>query len=391
MSNHRTKDTVRIVIGSLDIGGTETHLSRILPRLKSDKLTPVVITLTHRGQLADGLQSLGIPVYEPPLIVRFTQRIPYLRRVIGPVTTILYLITQFIRTPARVTCFYLPSSYFLGMIAAVMTGSTGRTLMFRRSLNVYQDNWPFIRSLEPLLHKLTGAIAGNSQAVIRQLRDEEGVPAHKLTLIYNGIDLPTVTAIPVRAGIRNKLDIAEDVIVLSIVANLIPYKGHADLLAALSRISDKMDHPWLLLCAGSGIEQRQDLTDLVKQYNLSDKVRWLGQRQDVPDILCASDIGLLVSHHEGFSNSVLEGMAAGLPMIVTAVGGNPEAIIDHECGLVVPPRDPVALAKAILYLANNLETARKYGIAAKDRVRTAFSMDSCLESYRQLLGEMMSK
>ncbi len=391
MSNNRDKHTVRIVIGSLDIGGTETHLFRILPRLKSDKLSPVVITLTHRGQLADGLQSLGVPVYGPPQIVRVTQRIPYLRRVIGPVSTILYLISRFVRTPASVTCFYLPSSYFLGMIAAFLTGTTGKTLMFRRSLNVYQDNWPFIRSLEPLLHKLTHAIAGNSQAVIRQLRDEEGVPSHKLTLIYNGIDIPADTDISGRAGTRNNLGIAEDVIVLSIVANLIPYKGHADLLAALSRISDKIGHHWILLCVGSGIEQRKDLTDLVKQYDLSDKVRWLGQRQDVSDILCASDIGLLVSHHEGFSNSVLEGMAAGLPMIVTAVGGNPEAIIDQECGLVVPPRDPVALAKAILYLANNLETARKYGAAARERVRLIFSMDSCLASYRQLLDKMMSE
>jgi glycosyltransferase involved in cell wall biosynthesis len=92
-----------------------------------------------------------------------------------------------------------------------------------------------------------------------------------------------------------------------------------------------------------------------------------------------------VSHQEGFSNSVLEGMAAGLPMIVTDVGGNSEAVIDGDCGLVVPSGNPSRLAHAIMTLMNDREMSIAYGRAARARVDQVFSMDKCVYEYQQLL------
>ena len=382
-------NTIRFIIGSLDVGGAETHLSRILPELKDDTFQPVVITLTHKGELADALEKAGIPVLEPSSLVRFIQRIPILSRLLGPVVTICYLVRVFIKTPARLTCFYLPSSYYLGMIAAMITADTRNTLMFRRSLNDYYKKRPIIRFIEHQLHKITRSIVGNSEAVIRQLANEEGVPADKLTLIYNGIDVSKFSESDERVAIRERLGIGEDVIVLSIVANLIPYKGHSDLIEALAMIAGSINQPWLLLSVGTGIDSRPDLQKLVKSKNLSRHVRWLGQRRDVAEILSASDIGLLVSYHEGFSNSLLEGMAAGLPMIVTDVGGNPEAIIHQQCGLVVPPGQPPALAEAILALINDRETARQYGAVARARVEEKFSIRACVENYKQLFSRII--
>ena len=103
--------------------------------------------------------------------------------------------------------------------------------------------------------------------------------------------------------------------------------------------------------------------------SIQDHVRFLDVRDDVPALLAASDIGIIASHQEGFSNAVLEGMAAGLAMAVTAVGGNPEAVIDGECGLVMPAKDPPALARALARLAGDPALRRRLGAAAQRRAR----------------------
>lgn len=389
--NNSPENTVRFLIGSLDIGGTETHLVRVLPRLMTDTFKPVVITLTHPGILADKLQSAGIPVHRPPTWVRWFQKIPYLRRIIGPPLTLMYLVVLFYKIPARLTCFYLPASYILGMAAALLTGCAARTIMFRRSLNEYQSRRPVAGLIERQLHRHVGRVVGNSQAVVRQLIEEENIPPAKVTLIYNGLELCREISATDRVELRRELDISDDVIVMTIVANLIPYKGHLDLIDALSLIEDRASCRWLLLSVGGGIENRPDITGLVQEKGLVDRIRWLGQVQDVTKILSISDIGLLVSHQEGFSNSVLEGMAAGLPMIVTNVGGNAEAVIDGQCGLVVPPSNPAELSKAILALINDRDTSRRLGQAARTRVQEVFSLDRCVQEYKRLLEQVPEK
>jgi glycosyltransferase involved in cell wall biosynthesis len=110
----------------------------------------------------------------------------------------------------------------------------------------------------------------------------------------------------------------------------------------------------------------------------------------VPDLVRAADFALNVSHEEGFSNAVIEGMAAGLPMIVTDVGGNPEAVVDGETGLVVPPRDPVALGEAIAWLAGNREAAAAMGEAGAERVRRTFTIEACVDHYDALYRGLLA-
>jgi glycosyltransferase involved in cell wall biosynthesis len=172
--------------------------------------------------------------------------------------------------------------------------------------------------------------------------------------------------------------------VLVIVANLIPYKGHLDLIEALGRIAGRMPPDWQLLAVGrdegvgAAIRSRADALGIAVHVSL------LGVRSDIPDLLNASDVAILASHQEGFSNAVIEGMQAGLPMIVTDVGGNAEAVVDGETGFVVAPRDPDALADAILRLAYDGELRRCFGDAGRRRVEAHFSLDACVEAYDAL-------
>lgn len=390
--NHKStipkKNLVRFVIGSLDVGGTEQHLSIILPSLADQEFIPIVICLTHKGKLAAKLEHSEIKVYEPPLFIRRLQKISIMKILLGPLATLSYLVYMYLKVSAKFTCFYLPASYYLGSIAALLTGEKGKTAMFRRSLNTYQKNYPLISKIEPLLHRWQRVIVGNSRAVILELVEREGVPEDKIKLIYNGIDVTKFGDTSERYVFRSQLGLGESEIVLCIVANLIPYKGHMDLLDALAVITTKTNTPWTLLCVGAGLEHRQDLIRKVESIGCNDRVKWLGRRDDIPRILSASDIGLLVSHEEGFSNSILEGMASGLPMIVTDVGGNSEAIEHEKCGLVIRPHDPQGLADAILKLMNDKELAGKYGEAARKRVEQYFSIETCVNNYRQFFKEM---
>jgi glycosyltransferase involved in cell wall biosynthesis len=255
--------------------------------------------------------------------------------------------------------------------------------MSRRSLNTYQQQHRLLARLEWWLHRRMSAVIGNSRAVLADLA-AEGVPPDRIGLIYNGVEVFDAAQLPPREETRRRLEIDPAALVLTTVANLIPYKGHRDLLVALAGIANELPADWVLLCVGRDDGIGPALRAQARTLGLDRHVRWLGKRPDVPELLHASDLGIVPSHEEGFSNVILEGMAAGLPMIVTRVGGNPEAVVDGATGLVVPPRDPGALAAAVLELARDPDRRDRMGSAARHRAVTMFSLDACVDRYAKL-------
>jgi glycosyltransferase involved in cell wall biosynthesis len=285
--------------------------------------------------------------------------------------------------------FFLPASYLVGGPLALLARMPN-LVMSRRSLNLYQRKRPLVSRLERWLHKRMDAILGNSGAVVRELIEVEGCPPNRVGLIHNGIDTTAFSGQPDKAAIRAELDIDPKSFVAIIVANLIPYKGHGDLLDALSRVRDRLPQPWTLLCVGRDDGILPQLEDLARAQGIADRVRFLGERKDVPRLLAAGDIGLLCSHQEGFSNAILEGMAAGLPMVVTDVGGNGEAVADGETGFVVPARDAGALSEAIVKLASEPSLRAKQGKKARARVEAQFSIQTCVSKYDRLYSALLA-
>ncbi len=375
----RSRPSILYVINDLDVGGTEHHLVHILPGLFAAGLRPAVYTITHKGQLAPCLEAQGIPVIEPPFAALALRLPRALRRVAVLPVSALFLVVLLFRTRPRVVHFFLPVSYLLGGMLSLAAPVGGR-VMSRRSLNDYQRRHPVLARVERWLHPRMTAVLGNSQAVLAQLR-EEGVPEDRLGLIRNGIDIRPFRALSPQHELRAGLGLSDASLVIAKVANLIPYKGHADLLHALTGIRHALPAGWVLLLVGEGSEERP-LRRLGATLSLEPHIHYLGRRDDVPRILGAADIGVLCSHEEGFSNSVLEGMAASLPMVVTDVGGNPEAVIDGEIGIVVKARDRSALGAAILTLAWDERKRRLMGEAGRGRVEAQFSLDACLTRYQ---------
>ena len=373
------KTNITYFIGSLDRGGAELHLLNVLPNLNKDKYNISVFLLASSGVLVERFQDKGIKIIKP--WVSLSSRRFFIRFIRLSFLTIQVILFFISRRP-KIVHFFLPASYLLAGPLSILCRIPIR-IMSRRSMNNYQEQFALSGWIESRLHPYMHAVLGNSKRVVDQLI-EEGCSVDKTHLLYNGVPFVTKSdsmnlEVP---NVENKL------ITLVMVANFIPYKGHGDLLEALSYLKHRAG--WKLILIGNdsaGIEK--DLRARAAQLGIDGRIDFLGGRDDVPDLLAHADIGLLTSHEEGFSNAILEGMAAGLPMVVTDVGGNSEAVMDQETGLIVPSHAPKSLANAIERLLSDEVLRLQMGTAGKERAITVFSMEECISKYENLYDQLL--
>ena len=383
---------LRIIIGSLSIGGTECHLMQILPELIKKGWSITLVTTTSRkpNDLGEALENMGVDIKSQPRWAEFTFLPRYIRYVMHLFAVLLRLMREFRRDTEAITHFFLPEAYLMGSCAALLVHLHAPKIMSRRSLNYYQKKRPVMAWLEKKFHKKVDFILGNSKAIVKQLHQEEQVPLHKLGLIYNGIDASAFVPTESPKIIRDKLGISSSTFVLTMVANLIPYKGHRDLITALGMIHDKLPQDWQLLCVGRDDGIKAQLMQWAKEQGIQEHIQWIGTYRPVVNILSITQLGIHCSHEEGFSNAILEGMAAKLPMIVTAVGGNTEVIIHEESGIIVPAHNPKALSQAIVSLIHCPDTLNRLGKAAYQRISDYFSLKTCVEAYHEFYVSLLT-
>lgn len=200
-----------------------------------------------------------------------------------------------------------------------------------------------------------------------KLRDSQVVS------IPTGIDLQRFTQ-----ARKADLGIPQGAFVFGIVATLRSWKGHQDLLDAFSRIEGKGD--FRLVIAGDGPQR-----PLIEKRIANDRIRLLGHREDVPEVLAAMDCFVLPSYaNEGVPQAIMQAMAAGLPVISTRVGAIGEAVQDGETGVFVPPRDPPALAAAMLALAASPAKGKEMGAAGRKVAERKFSLDRMLDAMERV-------
>jgi glycosyltransferase involved in cell wall biosynthesis len=365
---------VLIVAPRLDVGGAEMHLTRILPELRRQGLDVSVFVMARGGRLESKLTERGVPVsgMQP-----FTAS-----RAIRSLRGWFALRRELQKQKPDIVHFFLPEAYLVG--AAASLGLPGLTrIMSRRSLALYQRNHPLLASVERRVHQSMAALLGNSSAVVAELIGE-GAAGDKVGLIHNGIDLPPLPSPERRAAIRDELGIPDDAFVIAVIANLIPYKGHDDLLEGLGRVRDRLREPWRLILTGRDEGIGDKLRDKAETLGIGRNILWLDERADAQAPLEAADLAVLPSHEEGFSNSLLEKMARGLPVVATRIGGNIDAVVDGETGRLVPIKDPQALGEAIVGLYEDAAMRARFGAAARARVEQLFSLSACVRRYLNL-------
>jgi glycosyltransferase involved in cell wall biosynthesis len=375
------------VIGSLDVGGAERHLLQILPPLAQHGFELTVFTIIKKGKLAPPLVEFGVRVVEPWFATSLRSFPSILIKPLLLFSAVFSYGFLLLRWRPSIIHFFLPTAYLLGGLCSLVLGRR-IFVMSRRSLNRYQTKSPSLAKVEKWLHGRMNAVLGNSAAVVRELR-EEGVVESRLGLLYNGIDMVPFDKLPPRSSIRNSLGVGDGVFLMVCVANLIPYKGHVDLVRALSNIRDSLPADWAIAMVGRDSGNGRELERLAENLGVAGHILWLGERNDAIEIYSAADIGVLCSHQEGFSNSVLEGMAANLAMVVTDVGGNAEAVLDGECGIVVPAREPEVLGRAILTLAKDGEMRRRMAASGCRRAKQEFSVGICVGRYASLYRALL--
>jgi glycosyltransferase involved in cell wall biosynthesis len=375
-----------IVLSDLDVGGTEQQVVALAGELVKLGWDVAVYSLADGEKLRSWLVRSGARVILVP--GRLGLRHPWrVMRALSVPLAAVHLFWTLLTLRPRIVHFFLPAAYLIGAPLAVLARVPVR-VMSRRSLNTYQRS-RFVRSFEQILHRSMQAVLGNSRRVAQQLHGE-GVTSERLGLIYNGIDGSGFAASAPRAEVRSGLGLPPAAFVMCIVANLIPYKGHRDLIDALSIAAPKLPPGWQLLVVGRDDGIGDALTYQSARLGLQNHIRFLGSRDDIATILAACDAGILCSHEEGFSNAILEGMLAGLPMIVTDVGGNTEAVTDNETGLVAPARDVQRLSAALVRVASDVAARAAWGAAGRRRVIEQFGLQRSVQLHHTLYRALLA-
>lgn len=237
------------------------------------------------------------------------------------------------------------------------------------------------RALRPLITTFVAV----SEDLRRWLIDDVRIPARKVVTIHNGVDLARFSGRE-RAAARAGLGLEPDTVAIGTVGRLDPVKDQARLVHAFAALAPRRPEVALVI-AGDG-PCRLTLERMVADLELQDRVRLLGDRRDIPAILAALDVFVLPSIAEGISNTILEAMATGLPVVATAVGGNPELVKPGISGMLVPVSDPIALAAAIENYVDDGHLRDLHGKGGRQRATERFSLGRMADAYTHLYGAL---
>jgi len=228
-----------------------------------------------------------------------------------------------------------------------------------------------------------------SENVARFVAEEIKIPREKIYIIPNGVDITKFNHLPPQIISRQMNKIQSEGLIIGAIGRPRPVKGYKFLLEAFQEISKEYSQSFLVF-VGNG-PYRNDLIKFSSNLCISDRVVFLNDHKNIPELLSAFDIVVSSSLHEGMSNVILEGMAAGLPVVATAVGGTPEVVIDGETGFLVPPGDPDALAEAINKLLNDPVLRKRFGQAGRKRVEKCFTIEETVRKTEDLYLRLLKE
>jgi len=252
---------------------------------------------------------------------------------------------------------------------------------------------PMQKRVQKFVCRYADCVLVNADAV-KQWLVAQGYRREQIVVIRNGIDLSRFGTRNGSGQLRQELGLPARAPLVAVLARLNQMKGIEYFLEAAAVIAGRCPDARFLIVGSNLIPRddtavedvayRRELESSVVRLGLDGRVVFTGMRLDVPEILSALSVSVLPSLSEGLSNTLLESMAAGVPVVATRVGGNPEVVEEGVTGLLVPPRDPAALAKAICQLLENPELASRFGQAGRQRVAKLFSLEKMVRETEQL-------
>ena len=364
------------IITSLSTGGAEMMLYKLVSKMDRDKFEIQVISLTDIGPIGKKIQALGIPV----VALGMKRGVPDPRMVFKLACWLKKYRPDIIQT-------WMYHSDLLGGLAAKLAGNIPVVWGIRHSNLDPKGNkrttiWT-AKVCARFSRWLPVKIVCCSEAS-RRVHTALGYAPDRMVVIPNGFDLNLFKP-DLEEGtlVRQELGIPEDTILIGLVGRFDPQKDHKNFIKAATLLKKDMPDVRLLLC-GDGITwENPTLSKWIEDAGLSKYFHLLGRRNDIPRIMTALDIASSSSYGEGFPNVVGEAMACGVPCVVTDVGDS--ALIVGDTGIVVPPKDPGALAlawKELIEIGGHKR--QKLGDNARLRIRDNFSLPSVVKRYEEL-------
>jgi L-malate glycosyltransferase len=371
----KQRPTLLHLLHSLHVGGAEM-LAAQLARRFSANFRIVFACLDELGTLGDTLRGEGFAVHviqrrQPGLDWRCVARLGKILRQEKVDVIHAHQYTPF---------FYAMLGRWLSGRPPILFTEHGRHFPDQRRLKRVAAN--------RLLLTRRDRVIGVGAAVRDALITNEGIPAPRVGVIYNGIDPARFqNQGHDRLEVRKELGIGADDLMILQVARLDYLKDHATAVRALGRLVRTVPHARLVL-VGDGPE-RERIERCIADSGLGDSVRLLGTRRDVARFTAVADMFLLTSISEGIPLTLIEAMAAGLPVVATRVGGVPEVVQDGVTGLLAEPGDDGTLAEHMLHLFRHPSVGEEMGRRGRDRGQELFSENAMVANYERLYKEML--
>lgn len=371
-----TKTTVCQVLFSLSLGGAEVLAARIARRLCGE-FRMSFVCLEEFGPLGERLRADGFDVRtldrRPGIDWRCVRSLAdHLRRERFDV----------VHAHQYGPFFYSAMARHFGARSPIVLTEHGREFPDNTSRTHHVAN--------RLLLRRRDRVVGVGSEVRRVLIDKEGFPAGRVEVVSNGIDLSSYADEGSdREAVRREIGIHPGDLVIAQVARMVPIKDHATAIRALEHLVGGHRDARLIII-GDGPEAGS-IGAMIRDRGLDAHVRMLGRRWDVPRLLGAADLALLTSVSEGIPLSLIEAMAAGLPVVSTDVGGVPEVVLDGETGLLAPSGDDGALAGHLLRLAQDQGLRKRLGRAGRVRAFEMFSEDRMVAEYDRMYREVAGR
>lgn len=374
------------VMTTFAAGGTEGQVANIARHIDRTRFDLQFACLRKWGFYLDEIEQNRIPVMEYPVRSFFSPR-----TCVQQVKFARYLRTHRVEI---VHSYNFYSNVFA--VPAAKLAGVPLVIASIRDQGVYLS--PAQRHAQRIACRFADLVLVNAQS-IRDWLIDDGYPAEKVRIIRNGIDLSRYEGKSGDTGVREELGLPPDAPLVLMLSRLNPQKGVDDFIKAAAMVRlQRPDVRFLLIgekltYQGNGFgpdaPYHNYLHELCVNLGVDDRIVFTGHRSDVPALLAEGAISVLPSHSEGLSNTLLESMTAGLPIVATRVGGNPELVEDGVNGILVSPQAPATLANAILRILDDPALAARFSAAARAKATQHFSMEKMIRDTEALYVDQL--
>lgn len=373
-------------------GGTERQFVNLIQGLDRSRFEPHVACLRRWGHFLGDVERQQFPISE--------YRINSLYKP-GALRQLLRLAQDLRRQRIQIVHSY---NFYGNMFAVPAARLAGVPVVIAAIRDTGMNITPARMYLHNRMCRAADCVLVNAEA-IRESLIEQGMPAGKIEVIRNGLDLSRFERPAGDSGLRAELGLPAQAPVVMLLARLTPQKGIETFLEAAAIVNVHCPDAWFVIVGdtfvpsrdGDGVERdvsyRNMLINQAERLGIGARVLFTGYRADVPELLAQAAVSVLPSHSgEGLPNALMESMAAGVPVVATRVGGSPEVVgEDGMAGLLVPPRDAVALAEAVHALLKNRELASRIGRAARRRMTALFSVERMVRETEALYVTLLER